>query len=241
MTRQRLVLFDIVLVTVIATTTLLCRADDTKKEGAEDKDAAVADLAAAFQLADLGKRTNSPEALLAAAKILSRLNGQFALVHVEGIKPISQKAAEKKGSSTGQPVKEEGKMVSLTAEIQKLKKLARQMTKDDKLAELIDKVPEGGRGSFRGPSWINDQFVRPGDSNDYSFNFRGGQHAQVIVRNYNNIFLRLEIWNDGGQQICNIAGRGTLEWDWSPGRSRGFNVVVTNEGRRPASYDIFKN
>src|SRR5690242_12321782 len=100
MAMRRVGVLALSLAAALAGATVLCRADDPKKAdpvkakemSAQDKDAALADLAMAFELADVGKRAGSPEALVGAAKILSRLQKQnIGLVQLD-VQPGTGKA-----------------------------------------------------------------------------------------------------------------------------------------------------
>jgi hypothetical protein len=230
------------LMLALATATVLCRADEPKKDKVTT---AMEDIAMAYQLADIGKRADSPEALLAAARLFSRLNKEeIGLVHLANVKPGTAKADEKK--KPGEEVKEEGgEKVSFADEIKKLKEEARKLNspKNEKLAELIDAVDDGKgmRGSLGGPAWMGPYTVFPGSTNSLRFNFRGRDWAQVMVSVTNGAPVQLEVYNLDGALIGTRQGRGTLEIGWTPAFTRGFDVYVTGTGARPANYNVYKN
>src|SRR5262249_15845104 len=146
---------------------------DKKDLTAEEKDRALEEIGLAYQLAGAGRKAGSPEALLAAAKILSRLGGkEIGLVKLEGVKPVKRKASNKE--KPGEPDKEEGgKPTDFAAEIRKLKADARKLNtpRDDNLAALIDKVEEKGRGSMSGPKWLGPFTLEPYGSPGYPHSF----------------------------------------------------------------------
>jgi hypothetical protein len=190
MSRQRVWLLGLGLMLALGAAAVLCQADEPKKDAdkkdltAEERDRALADIALAYRLADAGRKAGSPEALLGAAKILSKLGGkEIGLVELEGVKPVKVKRGDKDKPKVGEPIKEEGKAVSFEAEIKALKEDARKLNnpKDDNLAALIDKVDVKARGSLGGPKWLRGEIT--GDwANYYYFTFRGGEPARVLVR-----------------------------------------------------------
>jgi hypothetical protein len=248
MTKQRVWLLGVALVLAGTAAAVLCQADEPKK-GDGDKvsqeklKTAMADLAMAYELADIGKRAESPEALLAAAKLFSKLNGEIGLVKVEGVKPGTGKADEKNKPKPEEVKEEGGKTVSFGDEITKLKEEARKLNspKNEKLAELIEAVDEKGRGSLGGPRWLGPFTVFPGDTNSLHFNFRGQEWADVIVNVTNGAPVNIEIYNDNGRLIGSRQGRGSLEIGWTPGFTRGFDLYITGVGGRAANYNVYKN
>jgi hypothetical protein len=244
MSKQRVWLLGLGLMLALVTTAVLCQADEPKQDKLTK---AMEDIAMAYQLADIGKRADSPEALLAAARLFSRLNKEeIGLVKVEGVKPATGKADDKNKPKPGDEVKDEGgEKVSFVAEIKKLKEEARKLNspKNEKLAELIDAVDEGkgARGSLGGPRWLGPFTVLPGNTNSLRFNFRGQDWAEVIVNVTNGAPVQLEIYNDNGVLIGSRQGRGSLEIGWTPRATRAFDVYVTGVGGRAANYDVYKN
>jgi hypothetical protein len=204
------------LVLALGAAAVLCQADEPKKDAdtkgltAEDKDKALEEIALAYQIADAGRKAGSPEALLGAAKLLSRLNGkEIGLVKLEGVKPVTVKPGDKKKLQTGEPIKEDGgKPTHFVDEIKKLKADARKLNnpRDELLADLIDKVPEEmpegvkRRGSLGGPKWMGPFTLQatnlPGEgaTKGFAFKFRGNQPARVLVRNKSRSKLFMQIF-----------------------------------------------
>jgi hypothetical protein len=262
MSRQRVWLLGLSLVLPLAVAAVFCQADEPKKDAdkkeltAEDTDRALEEIALAYRLADAGRKAGSPEALLGAAKILSRLNGkEIGLVKLEGVKPLPLKGGDdKKKIKPGEPIKEDGgKPTSFAAEIKKLKEDARKLNtpRNEKLAELIDAVDERGRGSFGGPKWMGPFTVKLSYPHQpFTFRFRANQPAHILVRNKSGVKLHLSIveWDDGPSgevvdEICEIEGTSNLEWRWTPTASHRFAVDIawptldSGEGE----FEIFKN
>jgi hypothetical protein len=258
MLMQRTCLLGLSLVLALVAVTVLCQADEPKKADPDNRlspeaaDQALEEIAAAYQVAAAGRKTGSPEALLAAAKILSRLNGkEIGLVKLEGVKPIKVKRGDKGKPTPGEPIKEEGQVVSFEAQIRKLKEDARKLNspRDENLAALIDKVEEKARGSLRGPAWITGHSCTCGSdafytTNEFVFTFVGQQPARVLVRNTSGHDIVLWIVNDEGTQIGRRQGRGDLEIRWRPAFTRKFHVFVGCGNEDEASvpeFDVFKN
>src|SRR5271166_5084716 len=102
MLRQRVYPLGLCLTLALGAATVLCQAGEPKKDGdkkdltAEQKDSALEEIALAYQIAAAGRKAGSPEALLGAAKLLSKLNGkEIGLVKLDGVKPLKRKASDK--------------------------------------------------------------------------------------------------------------------------------------------------
>jgi hypothetical protein len=269
MSRQRVYLLGLGLMLSLGAATVLCQADEPKKDAdkkdlsAEDTDRALEEIALAYRLADAGRKAGSPEALLGAAKILSKLNGkEIGLVKLEGVKPLTVKPGDKKKPKAGEPIKEDGgQPTSFAADIKKLKADARKLNnpRDEALAALIDKVNEDVRGSLGGPKWMGPFTLQPAGHDDYksvSFRFRANQPARILVRNKSGSNLNLHIYATGAydganvSDVCEIDGTSDLEWKWRAkyvdGQGRDgdwlhFDVDVENRGDTAAEFELFKN
>jgi hypothetical protein len=270
MSRRHVWLLGLGLVLPLAAATVLCQADEPKKDPdkkgltAEERDRALEEIALAYQIADAGRKAGSPEALLAAAKIFSRLGSkEIGLVKLEGVKSVKGKKGETTKFKLPEPVKEEGgKPVSFVAEIQKLQEDARKLNtpRDDSLAALIDKVDKP-RGSVDGPKWfVQDEGIKGGYF-VYQFTFRGGEPARVLLRNKNGQPYRLAIYRgesidegniDGYPSVVlgsdrfprfrTVEGSGDLQVIWTPKVTRPFIIYAEHlgDGDR-AAIDLFKN
>jgi hypothetical protein len=231
---------------------VFCQAGEPKQADADDRlsaeatDQALEEIAAAYQMAAAGRKTGSPEALLAAAKILSRLGGKkIGLVKLEGVQPVKGKRGEM--PRDGEAVKEEGQAVSFEAEIKKLKEDARKLNspKDEHLAALIDQVSEKARGSIKGPKWMGPFRLEPSDdynSLDWYFTFRGGEPAHVLVKNTGGRDLRLVVTRadqnvprDKWRLLREVRGRSNLEARWRPQVTGRYLVTVWISNFVPAN------
>jgi hypothetical protein len=248
MTPRRLLVVGLALAAGLCVATALCQADEKKEEKkagemtAQQKDEALANIAAAFEMADAGRRAGSPEALVGAAKVLSRVE---SIVQMPDVKPVTGKADDKEKPRPGEPIKEDrdkGQVTSFSKEIKELLEDARKLNvnKDPNLTALINSVPVESRGSLRGPGSFNGG-VAPGNVSTYNFNFVGGEPARVVLTSNNGVPLQLEVYNDKGAYIGGGTSRGSNEVDWTPQYTRPFTVYVTNRGARYANFNVFKN
>lgn len=247
MSRQRGVVLVLSLVAVWVTIALSwAEPDKGKKMTAEEQDRALADIAAAFEMADAGRRAGSPEALIGAARILMRAP---AVTRGEGVKPITSKAdAEKPRGKEVTVVKEAG-TAWFDAEIRALLKKARELNKgDDHVDSLIEALAlaqaerekDTKRGSIRGPASF-DGSVEAGSMSTYTFRFVGNSPARIVLTNHDGVPLQLEIYNEAGVLIRSATRRGTIEVDWRPIMTRNFTVYVTNRGEAFANFTLYKN
>jgi hypothetical protein len=254
MSMQRMWLLG--LIVTLASATVFCQADEPKKDAgkpeemtATEKAKMLTDIALANEIADAGLKAGSPEALLAAAKILSKYNVKGCkLVKLEGVKPIEGKVGDKP-TTTGEPIKEEGGTEQdFSGRIRKLKAEAHSLNtkpRDEKLDELIDKVDDKPRdklrGSLRGPATLGPFAIAPGATQTFHFTFVGGEPASVYVTNQGRGHLKLEIYNERGFQVTSITGAGELTCDWTPGMTRPFTVYVSNVGNQTRTFELYKN
>jgi hypothetical protein len=255
MSMQRVWALGFALAAALAATTALCQADDpkttppsqTEKVNAAKKDQALADVADAFRMAEAGRRTSTPEALIAAARILIEVGGVKKL---EGVQPVTSKADATEKPKGGEPVKDVGQVVSFSDEVTSLLDEAGKLnaSNDPHVTALIDRVRERvkekeevkTRGSFAGPAQMPGG-VAVGDTNTYTFGFRGGLPARLVLTSTNGVPLQLEVYNDANVLVGGGTRRGTVEVEWVPAFNRNFRVYVTNRGGRFANYNLYKN
>jgi hypothetical protein len=242
MSLQRMWILGLYLAASLGLATVLCQAADPKKapeQTAAERDDTVANLALAFELADVGRRASSPEALVAAAKILSKIEG---VTNVEGAKPTTGKTDPDAKPKAGDPVKGEGKTGDFAADIKELLETARKFntSKDPKVTALIDSVATGGRGARGGPKMVNGNLVS-GTSDSWTFKFNGGEQARVVITNPNNVKMSLAVFGPRGDKIGEFTGRSTIELFWTPQADNNFVIKVSNIGNATTAYRLVTN
>jgi hypothetical protein len=193
-------------------------------------------VALGLQMADLGRKAGSPEALIAAAKLLNSVSD----VRVQDdFKPAVGTAKEP--AKPGDPVDEsKAKPADFSRDIEDLLKEARALAKDDKtLLSLIDSVKVNkGKGSQGGPWTSRMKVLQPGDSNTFNFNFIGGEEAYLYVDS--DTMVSLEVYRPNGTLVKSASGR-KCELSWVPDVDKQFTIYVTNVGKKQATYTIYKN
>ncbi len=210
-------------------------AEETKEKAAKegvDKDAAkvgeaVRNIALASDLATLGREQKSPEMLIAAAKILRKIQAR----------PGTEKPKIEKGEDTAT------EPISLVAESDSLLEEARKLAKetDNQLCvELADKVAKEpkSRGSLGGPRSYTHQ---PGAGTVITWNvtFRGGQPANVSVRGNGRNVLTLTVTGPGGHFYTWTGPNPAV--NWVPNVQKTYTITVRNDGPGACRYTLFHN
>ena len=164
------------LVTLLALSGLPAPAQDKSAKAAPAMDAkespegeAVKNIALAYDLAALGRKSDSPEMLLAAAKVL----GMYK----------SNPGKDKPKVSGG--VDEPTEPLSLSEEAHKLLTEAKEKAKGDKaIIALADAIADGlSRGSYGGPRSYTHQ-PRSGATLTWNVNFIPGQMASLFYTTF---------------------------------------------------------
>lgn len=154
------------------------------KDGKESPEGeAVKNIAMAYDLAALGRKNDSPELLLAAAKILGMYKSN----------PGKEKPVVSGG--TDEPTEPQ----SLSEDAQKLLTEAKEKAKNDKaIVALADAIADGlSRGSFGGPRAYTHQ-PGSGTTLTWNVNFVPGQPARASVVGNGRNSLTLSATFPGG-------------------------------------------
>jgi hypothetical protein len=209
-----------------------------KKEASKGDDAAkneqaVANIAIANKLADLGRKADSPEALIAAAKIL---NGISEVKAVEDVEPATSDPS--KPPEPGKPLKGTEKAADFSAEVTKLLDEAKDMTKDAKVLAVIDSVKvEKTRGAVGGPRRIV-KLLKGGANHVYTIRYAGGVQARAVVSCPVNVSL--QVYGPGGSLIGQFNGKSE-EIYWNPKNDNDFTIRVVNLTGTGAEYTLTTN
>ncbi len=205
---------------------------EEKKEdpAAADKTAAAAaesvrEIGMALQLAEYGRRENSPEMLIAAARILRKIR---ATPGTDEPKAEGGEAAKKPAASLG----------DLS---DKLLEEARKKAGDDKaILEMADRVAKEpkGRGALGGPRSYTHA---PGDgvSLTWSVRFRVGVPASVSVVGDGVNRLTTTVQGPGGYHYTWTGHNASTSW--VPGVPGFTTITVTNRGPGAAYYTMYHN
>jgi hypothetical protein len=178
---------------------------------------AVADLTIAGQLAEYGRRTNNPMAMIAAAQIMKNT-------------PVQDKKQEKTAEGTGE---ETGKKSGVLETADKLLADAQALAKqqgNDAVASLAEKESKitAQRDAVGGPVRHVDR-VRAGYTDSYTVTFKGGEEAIVAVIGDGDCDLDLYVYDENG----NLVGKDTDGTDrclvrWTPRWTGKFHIKIEN-------------
>jgi len=196
-------------------------------------------IVTALKLVAWGRTNSSPEALLAAAGMLSK--GPLTYVEMEkAVSSIADSATTQGTSDKPRPgqisvealLDEAEKMASE----QKLKHLARHIAKDgDRL------LPATSRGAVGGPQIHSDRLLSR-SSHSYQFTFQGRKKASVAVVGDGETDLDMYIYDEAGK----LVGLSDTGWDdelmyWKVNAATKYRVEVRNVGSVYNDYTIITN
>src|SRR5262249_34017713 len=141
---------------------------------------------------------------------------------------------------------EGGRLITLGAEIRKLKEDARRLNRprDWQLAALLDSVEETGRGSFDGPRRMGPYTLEQDDL--HSFRFRGGGPVRVVCRVTKGgpvtLLVRELVSQNDSKQLGERTGHGALEINWAPQATRDLLIdVFLDDSTQSAVYELYKS
>jgi hypothetical protein len=212
-----------------------------KKEASKGDDAAkneqaVANIAIAYKLADLGRKADSPEALIAAAKILNNIH------EVQDIKNVEPATSDPSmPPKPGEPIPEKpdkANSADFSADVKKLLEEAKDMTKDEKVLAVIDSVKiTPTRGAIGGPRRIV-KLLKGGANHVYTIRYAGGVQARAVVSCPVNVSL--QVYGPGGSLIGQFNGKSE-EIYWNPKNDNDFTIRVVNLTGTGAEYTLTTN
>jgi hypothetical protein len=238
---RRLWMVSLALLAGTCLTVGLCWAAD--KDEKPDPNTDLANIGLAMKLADLGRQAGSPEALAGAARMLSEV--KTVVKELKDVKPVEEAAPKEadlaKAPKAGPVIKGDSKTqdIGLTKQIKELKDEAKAMTKDKNLKEFIDSIPDNTRGTEGGPRTLPEKTVDVGKSHTFTFRWKGGEQARVVVTSDRNVLLHVHRTSD--QHLEGAFQGKSVELYWTPGKDNDFTVRVTNTSGSPAKYSLFVN
>ncbi|MCS6969340.1 MAG: hypothetical protein RMJ44_12360 [Cytophagales bacterium] len=204
---------------------------EDKKESNTEESEILNNLAMAQSLAVYGKRNNSVEALVLAAKILRQLPSCSKL-------EISKKS-EGEGKAT-----EKGSSAMIVLDEATLLAEAQRIAGKDKilngLIASVEKTPKF-RGAVGGPR-IAYERVLAFDTDSYLIPFVGGRRAYVAVNGDGDTDLDLYVYDENGNLIDkddDYLDRCVVEW--YPKWTGVFIIKVKNRGSVYNNYSIMTN
>ena len=201
-----------------------------KKDTAKPKDASIARIQLAQELAKYGYETYSASALIEAAQILSDVQTQS----MDGIKYEQ---------GQGEDVKSDGGKTGISVK-QLIADAKEYAAGDETLLVLADKVKTDGnttRGAVGGPK-SGATVVYGGSTDTYTIYFKSGIPAEVAVSGNGATDLDLYVYDQNGNLI---TGDDDYSDDcyvcWTPAWTGKFFIKVVNRGRYNNYYRIATN
>ena len=208
-------------------------ADEQPTQAADtDESDGVADIVAAYKLAEWGRRMDppSPFALVTAAEMLHR---------TPLFNPTDSKIDKDHFKGPESTVKQDPK-TALQGDVDKLLEEAVKMAKTNKqdvaTVQAMAKTVREGRGASNGPLLYTME-LRGGQTDTYSIKFKKGQWVRIAVRNGGDATLHLQVLNSKGEMRAD-DGDVNPAISFIPYRSDGtdYTVKVTNQGQVKVVY-----
>jgi hypothetical protein len=235
---KRLWVPGVAVMTLLGVLVALAPAADPKEEKAKKASADAEKIAMAMQMADLGRQTASPEALIGAAKLLNSIDELTLIKNSNSIEGKDSKPPMAAELTKG---KEEGG--DFSKEVKDLLDDATKLAKgDEHLLALIKGVKvSGGRNVIGGARVFSDTIQVPGNHRTYTCDFVPGVPATVSVNSNSGRYVLLEVWNRQGELKGSYQGRsGYVTWTPSPGHNP-FTIRVTNTGQAANTFTLTMN
>jgi len=192
-------------------------------------------VSAAFILVDFARKNASPEALVAAARMLASV-GTTALKAVP---------TEERSAGVPQVSRRDTRPVSRTCDPAALLEEARTMSAGDPDAQAsIRRV--GHKLSVRrdaagGPSYAL-RMLPALTSHVYTIEFLGAEYARVAVKGDGGTDLDLAVYDEGGNLVaCDTDPGDTCFAEWVPERTGRFSIHVLNRDGLDNQYEIVSN
>lgn len=188
-------------------------------------------LSVAYYLVDFGRKSRAPEALIAAASLISSIE-----TSEWSPKPRSQKNAT--AASAGVPSRERASRCEPDALIQEAR------TMDPTLQGMGHRVGHKmsvRRNSIGGPKYATG--TAPASTTEvYELSFRGGEWARVAAKGDEASDLDLYVYDEDGNLVASDTGPSdACLVEWVPARTGKFLIHVVNTGSVDSNYEIVTN
>jgi len=208
------------------------------KVGTATKDSQVENVGIATALAAWGREHKSPEALIAAAQILSEIPTEAATASTKTTRTDAViSTTEKKGE-------EPAPVLDPTALLKEAQAAAAKKG-DKSLTKYVDGLVKAGltgsRGASGGAKYQVTQ-VSAGSTDQYNVEFRGGETAEVALSGDGDTDLDLWVYDEFNNLVASDAGStDTAYVSWTPRWTGNFRVEVQNRGAVYNQYVLITN
>ncbi len=192
----------------------------------EKAGSAVSLYEAAVTIGEYGLRQGDPIILVAAARSLIRIGGNYRATGVRRGHDVE---------GTGKPTRSDGKRSTQARQSPEARYLAAAVVHagdDPAIALMIDAtLAARARGRSDGPG----RWQGPVEQRGYvelEVEFRGAELAEVFVVGDGETDVDLEVLDQVGTRVCKSEGDGDREaCRWTPDRTETYVVRVTNRGK----------
>lgn len=187
------------------------------------------ELHLASQLADYGRETRNPMAMIVAAEMTAH-----ASTH-----DVDRAKTSEGGSAEAGAEKEAGPDGSTAGLLAEARAMAGQ---NQALIASIDRIAATeSKGRTAGPSRTIER-VNSNTTDVYDIEFRGGEQAVVLVSGDGDTDLDLFIYDENGNEICTDEDlTDQLICEWQPRWTGNFKVKVKNHGDVYNQYELYTN
>jgi hypothetical protein len=223
--------------------------DKGEEKEKQEKADAIGDLITAYKMADFGRESKSPEALIAAASLLRK---------------VSAGRAGKLGALTEKPVDDNDKPVAEgTLKTRSLEEEANDLFRDAsdlaaagdaKVSKAVDQLIKEAkerkyglddgvtkRGAFGGPKWVSRP-IAPGEAHVYNIPFVTGVPAALGLKSTGMAPLHVKMHIGGFVHFDQVVKFGEYNWVPKPDVPvKTFTIRITNVSGRPTAYTLLTN
>jgi hypothetical protein len=214
-----------------------------EKDQAEKADA-ISDVITAYKMADFGRETKAPEALIAAASLLKKAHaGRAGRMEALDVKPVDDKDA----AVQGETLKSKDLDQEANDLLDEASGLAAGDPKQSAAVEALIKAARERkygkvtRGAYGGPKWVSRP-IAPGESHVYNIAFVSGVPAAIGLKSAGAAPLRIKMSIGGYVHFEQVVKFGQYEWVPKPDVPlKTYTIRIANVGGRPTAYTLLTN
>jgi hypothetical protein len=206
----------------------------------------VEDIASAHELADFAAKYKSPEAYVAAAGLLLKVDAQTKGKMGTPPKEVTVIGADMKEK------KEEVKGANLKAQAKLWFEDARGLATDAKLSKEVESLIKAAekrdyqdpadkgvadRGKAGGPANVG-RTIPPNQTHVYHWKFQGGELAAIGMSAGGPLGIKV-VGPNGGDLFGLVGGRAIYRW--APKKTDEFVIRIHNGSKQPVTYNLISN
>jgi hypothetical protein len=221
-------------------------ADKADEKDQAEKADAISDVVTAYKMADFGRESKAPEALIAAASLLRKAHaGRAGRMEALDAKPVDDKDAPVQGE-TLKPKDLDQEANDLLDEASGL---AAGDPKQSAAVEALIKTARARkygaekmtRGALGGPKWVSRP-IAPGQAHVYNIPFVTGVPAEIGIKSTGAAPLRCKMSIGGYVHFEQVVKFGEYGWVPKPDAPvKTYTIRIANVGSRPTAYTLLTN